>query len=116
MKTLLRELFYSHTPSTIYQRYFSALKHLPHQTVQQMVTLDYRDAMAIVGEIPCEGRKRLIAVGRYYRNPATQWAEVAVRGAGRFPRRGIADFLLRHLARVAAQHGHHRVHRRRAVG
>ncbi|HVU27427.1 MAG TPA: GNAT family N-acetyltransferase [Verrucomicrobiae bacterium] len=102
---LLRELFYSHTPSTIYQRYFSQLKHLPHETVQRMVTLDYQDAMAIVGEIPWEGRQRLIAVGRYYRNPATQWAEVAVVVQENFQRRGIAQFLLQHLAKIAAQQG-----------
>ncbi|HVU07167.1 MAG TPA: GNAT family N-acetyltransferase [Verrucomicrobiae bacterium] len=102
---LLRELFYSHTPSTIYHRYFSQLKHLPHETVQRMVTLDYQDAMAIVGEIPWEGRQRLIAVGRYYRNPATQWAEVAVVVQEDFQRRGIARFLLQHLAKIASQQG-----------
>jgi GNAT superfamily N-acetyltransferase len=104
-ESLLKELFYSHTPSTIYSRYFSQLKHLPHQKLQEMVTLDYRDAMAIVGEIPHEGRQRLIAVARYYRNPATQWAEVAVVVQENFQRRGIAAFLLRHLAKVAAQQG-----------
>jgi acyl-CoA hydrolase/GNAT superfamily N-acetyltransferase len=104
-ENLLKELFYSHKPSTIYSRYFSQLKHLPHQTLQEMVTLDYHDAMAIVGEIPHEGRQRLVAVARYYRNPATQWAEAAVVVQENFQRRGIAAFLLRHLAKVAAQQG-----------
>jgi acyl-CoA hydrolase/GNAT superfamily N-acetyltransferase len=104
-ENLLKELFYSHTPSTIYQRYFLQLKHLPHEAVQRMVTLDYRDAMAIVGEIPWEGRQRLIAVVRYYRDPATNWAEVAVVVQENFQRRGIATFLLRHAAKVAAQQG-----------
>ncbi|MBU6410583.1 MAG: GNAT family N-acetyltransferase, partial [Verrucomicrobia bacterium] len=102
---MLKELFYSHTPATIYQRYFSQLKYLPHETLQRLVTLDYHDAMAIVGEIPWEGRQRLIAVGRYYRNPATQWAEVAVVVQEDFQRRGIAAFLLRHLATVASEQG-----------
>jgi acyl-CoA hydrolase/GNAT superfamily N-acetyltransferase len=104
-ENLLKELFYSHTPSTIYSRYFSQMKHLPHQTLQEMVTLDYRDAMAIVGEIPHEGRRRLVAVARYYRNPATNWAEVAVVVQESYQRRGIAAFLLRHLVKVAAQQG-----------
>jgi acyl-CoA hydrolase/GNAT superfamily N-acetyltransferase len=104
-ENLLKELFYSHTPSTIYQRYFGLISHLKHDALQQMVTLDYRDAMAIVGEIPHEGRKRLVAVGRYYRNAATNWAEVAVVVQEDFRRRGIAAFLLRHLAKVAAEQG-----------
>jgi acyl-CoA hydrolase/GNAT superfamily N-acetyltransferase len=102
---LLKELFYSHTPSTIYQRYFGQISHLKHDTLQQMVTLDYRDAMAIVGEVPHEGRKRIITVARYYRNPATNWAEVAVVVQENFQRRGIAEFLLRHLAKIAAEQG-----------
>jgi acyl-CoA hydrolase/GNAT superfamily N-acetyltransferase len=102
---MLQELFYSHKPSTIYQRYFTQLKNLPHETAQRMVTLDYHDAMAIVGEISLEGRTRLISVGRYYRNPATNWAEVAVVVQEEFQRRGLATFVLRHLARVATEQG-----------
>ena len=104
-ENLLKELFYSHTPSTIYQRYFGQISHLKHDALQHMVTLDYHDAMAIVGEIPHEGRRRLIAVGRYYRNAATNWAEVAVVVQEDFRRRGLAVFLLRHLAKVAAEQG-----------
>jgi GNAT superfamily N-acetyltransferase len=101
----LKELFYSHTPATIYHRYFAQLKHLPHETVQKMVTLDYHDAMAIVGEISWEGHQRLIAVARYYRDPATNWAEVAIIVQENFQRRGLAAFLLRHIAKVAARSG-----------
>ncbi len=102
---LLQELFHSHTPSTIYQRYFAQIKHLKREAVQRMVTLDYQDAMAIVAEIPWEGATRLIAVGRYYREGATDWAEVAVTVQEDFRKRGIATFLLRLLAKVALQQG-----------
>jgi acyl-CoA hydrolase len=101
----LKDLFYSHTPSTIYQRYFSELKHLPHETVQRMVTLDYHDAMAIVAEVPWEGRRKLIAVGRYYRDPATNWAEVAFVVQEDFRKRGIATYLLHKLAKIAQEQG-----------
>ena len=102
---MLKELFYSHTPATIYQRYFTQMKHLSHEMAQQLVSLDFRDAMAIVGEIKWEGTTRLIAVGRYYRDPATRWAEVALVVQESFRRRGIADFLLRHLVAIAKQQG-----------
>lgn len=102
---MLKELFYSHTPATIYQRYFTQMKHLSHEMAQQLVSLDFRDAMAIVGEIKWEGTTRLIAVGRYYRDPATRWAEVALVVQENFRRRGIADFLLRHLVVIAKEQG-----------
>ncbi|HLX71811.1 MAG TPA: GNAT family N-acetyltransferase [Verrucomicrobiae bacterium] len=101
----LQELFHSHSPSTIYQRYFAQLKHLPRETVQRMVTIDYRNAMAIVGEIPWEGATRLIAVGRYYRDESSKWAEVAVTVQEDFQRRGIATFLLGQLAKAASAQG-----------
>lgn len=102
---MLKELFYSHTPATIYQRYFTQMKHLSHEMAQQLVSLDFRDAMAIVGEIKWEGTTRLIAVGRYYRDPATRWAEVALVVQENFRRRGIADFLLRHLVVIVKEQG-----------
>lgn len=101
---MLKDLFYSHTATTIHQRYFVQLKHLSHETLQRFVTLDYHDAMAIVGEIAWEGATRLIAVGRYYRDVVTNWAEVAIVVQEDFRRRGIATFLLQYLAQVAQRH------------
>lgn len=102
---LLTDLFYSHTPSTIYQRYFTQLKHLPPEAVQRMVTLDYEANMALVAEIPWEGRRRLIAVARYSRDAATNWADIAVVVQEDFRKHGLATALLRHLAKVAAEQG-----------
>jgi acyl-CoA hydrolase/RimJ/RimL family protein N-acetyltransferase len=102
---LLKELFYSHDPSTIYQRYFTQLKRLPAEAVQRMVTLDYESHMALVAEIPWEGRKRLIGVARYSRDTATDLADIAVVVQENFRQHGLATFLLRHLGKVALEQG-----------
>jgi acyl-CoA hydrolase/GNAT superfamily N-acetyltransferase len=102
---LLKELFYSHTPSTIYHRYFTDLKRLPPEAVQRMVTLDYQSSMALVAEIPWEGRQRLIGVARYTRETATNLADIAVVVHEDFRRHGLATFLLRHLGKVALEQG-----------
>ncbi|MFN7138708.1 MAG: acetyl-CoA hydrolase/transferase family protein, partial [Limisphaerales bacterium] len=38
-ESLLKELFYSHSEETILHRYFTMIRHLPHEQVQKLVTL-----------------------------------------------------------------------------
>jgi GNAT superfamily N-acetyltransferase len=94
--------FHRHlSPRSVYRRFFFVHPILSATEVERFTRVDYVDRLAIVAE---EG-DRLIAVGRYDRNPGSLEAEVAFVVADRYQHHGIATALLQKLADAARSHG-----------
>jgi len=103
-ESMMQDFFYHLSDRTIYQRYFSALRTMPHRTVQAMTTIDYGQEMAIVGLVGKEGRERMIAVGRYgLLRESSDVAEMAFTVRDDWQNIGIGTFLLQHLAQIATK-------------
>lgn len=105
-ESMMQDFFYTLSDRTIYQRYFSALRTMPHQTAQTMTTIDYEQEMAIVGLVGKEGPERIIAVGRYgLVGESSDVAEMAFTVRDDWQNIGIGTFLLQYLAQIGVQHG-----------
>ena len=105
---MMKDLFYHLSEQSVYQRFFRALRSMPHRGLVPYVHVDYDREMAIVAvavrpEQP--EREEIVAVGRYAIDRATNRAEVAYLVRDDCQRRGIGGFLVRYLARIARASG-----------
>lgn len=105
-ESMMQDFFYSLSDRTVYQRYFSPLRAMPHQTAQAVATIDYERDMGIVGLVRREGRERIIAVGRYgLLGGCSDVAEMAFTVRDDWQNIGIGTYLLHYLAKVAKERG-----------
>ena len=101
----MRRLFYRFSDKSVYYRYFSPIKTMPHAKMQEYVTIDYTKTMSIVGLMGDPGTGRIVAEARYVRLPDKPVADVAFVVDEDFQGKGIASFLFRTLRKIAKENG-----------
>jgi acyl-CoA hydrolase len=101
----MRRLFYRFSDRAVYYRYFSPIKTMPHARMQQYVNVDYRRAMSIVGLVGESGQERIIAEGRFVRDPRGPYADLAFVVDEKYQGLGIATYMYKMLVRLAKEQG-----------
>ncbi|MBP8985575.1 MAG: GNAT family N-acetyltransferase [Syntrophobacterales bacterium] len=101
----MRRLFYRFSDRTVYYRYFSPIKTMPHDRMQEYVNVDYRTTMSVVGVVEEAGRERIIAEARYVRAKDRPYADIAFVVDEAYQGKGIASFMMEMLVRIAKEQG-----------
>lgn len=101
----MRELFYSFSKDTVFYRFFSYLKAMPHEKLSKFVNVDYESEMAIVAVLKQAGEEHIIGSARYYVDRATGLAEYAIEVRDDFQNKGVGNALFSHLIRIAKMKG-----------
>lgn len=101
----MRRLFYGFSDETVYYRYFSPIKAMPHSKMQKYVNVDFSRSMAVVGLVGKPGSGRIIAEGRYVRRADRPYGDVAFVVDEEFQGLGIASFIFRMLIQFARERG-----------
>ena len=102
---LLKDLFYSLSDESVYRRYFTVIKYMPHERLQQELDLDYETRMAIAAVVEEDGVEEMIGLARYVLDPSTGYADAAFLVRDDWQGKGIGGFLVRHLIHIARDRG-----------
>ena len=100
-----RDFFYSLSDETIYYRFFNIVKTMPHEKIQPLINIDYREEMAIACLLGEPGDEEIIAIGRFKTDPADNLAEVAFVVRDDWHNKGIGTHLMKNLIEIALEMG-----------
>ncbi len=101
----LLALFYRLSRHAVYLRFHHVLTQMSKEEVQRFCDVDYHNTFALVATIGQYTEEKIIAVGRYYRLPKGDAAEVAFVVEDAYQGKGIATHLLEQLAVIARGNG-----------
>jgi acyl-CoA hydrolase/GNAT superfamily N-acetyltransferase len=101
----LRDMFYDLSEKSVYLRFFTPMKSLPHEKAQYMVNLDYQDQMAIGAFSGEDPDWKMAGIGQYILDRKRNMAEVAVMVLDTWQGQGLGEFLFNYMIRIAKQRG-----------
>ena len=101
----MRRLFYRFSDQAVYYRYFSPIKTMPHQKMQEYVNVDYRHTMSIVAIVDESGVEKIIGEARYVKTQGEPFADTAFIVDEQYQGMGISTYLFNLLIRAAREEG-----------
>lgn len=104
---LLKDFFYSLSDDSMYSRFISARRDVPHKQRQEFAVIDYTKDMVILAILQ-DGKKEaeyIVGVGQYGSNRDMYTAEVALVVRDEYQRKGVGAELLNYLTYLAKRQG-----------
>ena len=102
---LLKDFFYSLSDQSLYRRFMSVRKDMPHERLQRFCIIDNTREMVILAVQGEEGKERIVGMGEYGIDKTSHTAEVAFAVRDDIQNRGIGKELLDYLILLAKKRG-----------
>lgn len=102
---LLKDFFYSLSDQSLYRRFISTRKDMPHERLQEMVVIDYTKELVILAVVEQNEKEVVVGVGQYGIQEYQHWAEVAFAVRDDYQYKGIGQILLSYLTQIAKRNG-----------
>jgi len=104
---LLKDFFYSLSDESMYHRFMSTRRDMPHERLQKFVIIDYTKEMVILALLEREGTGIVAGVGQYIIDDIAHTAEAAFVVRDNYQNVGIGSELLSYLTYLAKRSGLH---------
>ncbi len=102
---LLKDFFYSLSDQSLYRRFMSVRKDMPHERLQDFVIIDYSREMFILAVFHKDEIEEVVGVGQYGIDEVSHSAEVAFAVRDTYQGQGIGTELLGYLTVLAKRQG-----------
>ena len=102
---LLKEFFYSLSEDSLYYRFFSVRRDLPHERLQKFSIIDFSQEMIILAIKEREEKEEILGLGQYEIDEETHTAEAAFVVRDDYQNQGIGTQLLSYLTYLAKNQG-----------
>jgi acyl-CoA hydrolase/GNAT superfamily N-acetyltransferase len=102
---LLKDFFYSLSDKSIYRRFISSRKDMPHERLQEFVVIDYTKEMVILAVDQKGEKETVLGIAQYGIDEYSHTAEAAFVIRDDRQNRGIGTILLEYLTTLAKRRG-----------
>jgi acyl-CoA hydrolase/GNAT superfamily N-acetyltransferase len=102
---LIKDFFYSLSDQSMYRRFMSVRKDMPHERLQEFVVIDYTKEIVILASIQHHETEEIVGLGQYGIDESTHTAEVAIAVKDEYHNHGIGTELLSYLTLLAKRYG-----------
>jgi len=102
---LVKDLFYSLSEDSMYRRFISLRRDMPHERLQRFVIIDYTKEMEILAVVHDGEREEIVGIGQYSLEESTHMAEVAFAVMDKYQNKGVGEELLSYLTYLAKRQG-----------
>lgn len=101
----IQEHFYNLDKDDVVARFFHEKTSFVHEEVEGVSQIDYIKDLTMVAVVGEFGFGRVVGIGEYLLDPATNVAEIAFSISRDFQRKGLGKVLLKKLCRAARENG-----------
>ena len=102
---LIKDMFCSLSDDSMYRRFLSARRYIPHELRQNFLITDYSKEMLILATVEKENGEELVALGQYTQCDSDRMAEVAIVVSDEYQNKGIGTELMSYLVLLAKKQG-----------